>query len=209
MLYAFAHCVGSEALSAIGFVLLTTIGLKIVARGTESRRRDWLGFSFVLLLLMLTRQVNAALAVLLPCALLPLLFRKQAAGTDAATTSRGVPGLRPFLMAAAAGAVCFMISLGCVRLIALAADMPYRSKIGYTFMWRLKFLQALPPAERASIVSAAAARAASPESKRIIEALDLAFSGSEPPDVSEFLRAQRASFSRPAAHRWPRAPMTR
>ena len=193
MLYAFAHCVGSEALSAIGYVLIAAVGLRIVSRGADATRRDWLAFAAVLLLLMLTRQINAGLIVLLPLAFLPLLYRRGAA-TAAVTVSRVPRGLRPFLIAVVAGVACFAISIGCVRLIALAVDMPYRSKIGFTFMWRLKLLQQLSPAERQRVVNAAASHARSPEGRKLIEALEQAYAHPEPPNVSEFLRVQRAAL---------------
>jgi hypothetical protein len=101
-------------------------------------------FAVVLLLLMLTRQINAGLAALLPLAFLPLLYRRRA-GAAAVPDPAHARGLRPLLISVAAGVACFAISIGCVRLIALAADIPYRSKVGFTFMWRLKFLQDLSP----------------------------------------------------------------
>jgi hypothetical protein len=182
MLYAFAHCVGSEALSAIGVVLLVAIGLRIVQAGSGATLRDWIAFAVVLVLLMLARQINAALAALLPLALFPFLYQG---------------GRRALLIAVATGAACFAISIGCVRLIASNAEMQYRSKIGYTFMWRLKFLQDLSPAERQRVVAAAASRARTPEGKGVIEALEDAFAQRESPDVNEFIRERRAALIPP------------
>ena len=189
MLYAFAHCIGSEALSAIGFVLLAAVGLRIVRAGGGATVYDWAAFGVVLVLLMLTRQINAALAGLLPLALLPLLYQRR--GSNEAVST---PALRPLLFAIATGAACFAISVACVRLIASNAEMPYRSKIGYTFMWRLKFLQELSPTERQRVVTAAASRARSPEAKGVIEALPDAFAHREPPDVTQFIRERRAAL---------------
>lgn len=193
MLYAFAHCVGSEALSAIGFVVLAAIGLRIVRRGADTTLREWIVLGVVLVLLMLTRQINAALIGLLPLALFPLLHWRRGPRSDAGA----VRGLRHFLIAVAIGAVGFAVSIGCVRLIASNAGMPYRSKIGYTFMWRLRLLQDLSTTERERVVAAAASRARSPEGKGVIEALHDAFAHREPPDVHEFIRERRAALIPP------------
>jgi hypothetical protein len=179
LLYTFAHCVGSETLSAIGIVLLATIGWRML-RGEPARASIWIAFGAVLLLLMLTRQINAVLVALLPLALFPLMAQ--------------VAARRRLFVAVGVGVAAVAISLGAARLIALAADVEYRSKIGFTFMWRLQFLQKLPPAERERVVQQAAAQPGSAETKAVIEALGARFATAEQLNFSEFVRQQRAAL---------------
>ncbi|HSH38623.1 MAG TPA: hypothetical protein VK993_07540, partial [Chthoniobacterales bacterium] len=187
LLYTFAHCVGSEALSGIGIVLLATIGWRI-ARGDETRARQWSAFGVVLVLLMLTRQVNAVLVALLPVALFPLIAQELGRSRFSS------PGARRLTASIAVGVVAVVLSAGAARLIALAADVDYRSKIGFTFMWRLQFLQKLAPAERERVVREAAANAPSPETKAVIEALGERFAAPEQLNVNEFVRQHRETL---------------
>ena len=193
LLYAFAHCVGSETLNAIGFVVLTAFALRLVRREGNPTARQWIVWAVLLVLLMLTRQINAVLVVMLPLALVPLIWRRSGPNPSARA------GLQRVAMAALIGLTCFAISLGCVRLIALAADTTYRSKIGFTFVWRLMFLQTISPAERAGIIEAAAAAARSPETKALTLALGEAFAKPEPLDVPEFIRGQRVALFPPGS----------
>ena len=188
MLYTFAHCVGSETLSAIGIVLLATLGLRLV-RAASPPPRQWIGFAVVLLLLLLTRQINAVLITLLPLALLPLLAR----------TEWLRPLARQLAVAVLVGVVAFGASIGCTRLVAAAADLDYRSKIGFTFMWRMRFLQKLDPDDRDRVVRNAAARAGSPETKALIERLGELFGKGESPDMSGFVRQQRELLFAPGS----------
>ena len=180
MLYTFAHCVGTETLSAIGLVLLVTLGFRLV-RAISPPQRVWIGFAVVLLLLLLTRQINAVLIALLPLALLPLL----------AQTESIRPLARQLTLAVLVGVIAFAASIGCTRLVALAADLDYRSKIGFTFMWRMRFVQKLAPAERDRVVRNAAAQAGLPETKALIEGLGELYGKAEAPDLSGFVRRQR------------------
>ena len=190
LLYTFAHCVGSETLSAVGIVLLATLGWRIL-RNEKATSRDWIALAVVLLLLMLPRQINAILVVLLPLALLPLLPRNRARGSVASA------GVRRFVAAIVVSLAAVAISHGSARLIALAADVDYRSKIGFTFMWRLQFLQKLSPTERERVVQDAAAKARSPETKATIGALAELFGSPEPPNFVEFVRRQQDSLFPP------------
>ncbi len=69
LFYAFAHCVGSEALSLILLLLLATTGIRIVRQPVKAPVTLWLASGLLISLSMLTRHVNGVLAALLPLAI--------------------------------------------------------------------------------------------------------------------------------------------
>lgn len=198
LLYTFAHCVGSETLSAIGTIVLAASGLRIVRAGANPPLPSWSIFAVTLMLLMLTRQINAALAALLPLALVILVVWQavRAAFGGNAEERGAIRGyVVPMALAIALGVGSLVATYFTVRHVADAADVAYRSRIGFTFMWRLKFLDAAPRQERAAFLLAAAARADSAETKRALELL--AAEDERPVNVVEFLgRARAAIFPR-------------
>ena len=202
--YAFAHSVGSEAPSAIGIIAVTASGFAIIMRSAAPvTRRSWLIFGALVTLMMLTRQVHGLLTLLMPFGFLIAVMHHSLAGF-AMRVSRRSPRRHPAegvlfrrcLIAVAIGAGCVALSNGCVRLISAAADTPYRSRIGFTFMWRLQFLQNLGPEERRNVTRSAASRARSAEAARLIDAIGEAYANPEL-DISAFLRQERATLFPP------------
>ena len=198
--YAFAHSVGSEASSAIGMIAVAAAGVPIVRNAAPVLPRNWFIFGGLVTLMMLTRQVHGVLTLLLPLAFLIALgcqwLRRflQRASTAATNHQSAKLLFRRCCVAVAVGAACVVFSNVCVRLISAAADMPYRSRIGFTFMWRLKFLQNLSPHERSEIARRVATRARSPEAGRFIDAIGEAYAHPEPFDISGFVRQERATL---------------
>ncbi len=200
VVYTFAHCVTSESLSTIGLIVLATLGLRLVRRTRKISVRDWLLLGIVLTLLMLTRQVNAVFAALLPAAFLLLALQRMIRRfSDKSDRARPQPALRERralrrgIIAAGIGVACLIASIICIRLLCAAADISYRSKTGFTFTWRLKVLQDLPPDERDRLLGDAGARASTPDAKRLIALLGetLRNASGAPLDNIGFMNAAR------------------
>lgn len=174
IVYTFAHCVGSESLSAIGLIALAAQGWRMARSVRAIMRRDWLVFGIILTLLMLTRQVNAVFAALLPLAFLLLLlqrmicdrFRKSGRQGEA-TEQMARHNLRSPALAVGVGVAAIIASAVCVWVLCTATNISYRSRMGFTFTWRLQFLQELPDAERERLLHEAA-QAAPPDAQRLI-----------------------------------------
>ncbi|MEP6955837.1 MAG: hypothetical protein ABI883_03350 [Chthoniobacterales bacterium] len=162
--YTFAHCVGSETLSMICLLVLVALGLRI-ARRTTAPRREWIWFAGALLACLLARYVNLWLVLLLPltflCEWLRTVFRRRI-GVLAGWN------LRRALLAFAVGLCCVLAANGISRAICWTGGLRFHSRIGHTFLWRLRFLESMPPAERERLLQDVADRAASPEAKRMV-----------------------------------------
>src|SRR4051794_31096960 len=68
LFYTFAHCVGSETLGLILIVWLAARAVRLARATGEPAWTDWYFFAGLLLICMLTRDLNLVLAALLPLA---------------------------------------------------------------------------------------------------------------------------------------------
>ncbi len=159
--YAFAHCVGSETLSMILLLLFATAALRIVRSPEEASLQTYYSVALLLYLLLLTRYINFLLVFVLPIALLFLALRR-----------------RPKARAATAAVITFalgLVALGMARQsmsdIAHWKKFEYHARPGFTFLWRLKFVSALPETERAAVLDRVAARVRSEDAKKIVALL--------------------------------------
>src|ERR1044071_9131423 len=66
LLYTLAHCVGGETLSMILFVLVGATGLRIVRHSRNVPKQEWFIVGILLWACVLTRQINAIVAGLMP-----------------------------------------------------------------------------------------------------------------------------------------------
>lgn len=175
LFYSFAHCVGSETLSMICILLVTAVALRIVQRGGKASLRCWSALLLLLWLAILARHVNNLLILLLPLAFATLLLWHGARFLFAPARRMGalfrlrmMRHARSLLLAVVVGVIALALANGTSRSLAAAAGLKYRSKIGYTFLWRLQFLNALTLEERAAVLAQASAAADTEKSRKLI-----------------------------------------
>jgi hypothetical protein len=205
LFYTFAHTVGSEALSMVLVLLLGATGLRIVQGSGEVRRKDWLVFGIVLWLCILTRHINALLAVLMPAAffflgsshLIVLLFPR----TQVFRGRHWLNAQSAFKQATIAIFVaisCLVLANASVHVLCYAARTPYYSRLGLTFLFRLKFLATLPPEKRNELLDEVANHSSSTEIRNIISLLRVSFpAGMSNWDVRDFNDKARALLFTP------------
>lgn len=157
LFYAFAHCVGSESLSIICVLAFAGVALRILRSKTEPRWSSWFSFAVVFYAAVLTRHANVLLLLVLPCSFL----------LCAAVS----PARRP-LMPALLALVIGLASIGMARhstgALCRSAGLSYYSRIGFTFLWRLSFAQAVPEPDRSAMLDQIAERAKSEDARRLI-----------------------------------------
>ena len=203
LFYSFAHCVGGETLSLILILLISATGLRIVRHFPEVARREWLLFAALLWLCILTRHINAALAGLLPLTffilmayrvIMPKFGRSQL--VRRLQRLRATEVLQTAALAVAVGICCVVLANVSLRLMASAAETPYRSAVGLAFLYRLKFLGKLPVEKRDELFNKVSKNTESADIKNLIELLRDDFSaGTSDLDVSAFRQKAQAFFS--------------
>lgn len=152
-IYVFAHCVGSEAIMAPLLLLGCAAGIKYLSAPS----RPWLILLFCLVVLnILDRHADAVVAGLVPLALLFLLsiglFQKppvQRNGSYFRMTGRSL------LITIGVGLAGILAANGIVRAVCRLDKIPYRSRAGYAFVWRLDFLENLPLPRQTAILDQA------------------------------------------------------
>jgi len=148
-IYVFAHCVGSEAIMAPLLMLAGTAGLKYLC--SPSPRRLVLLFCFIVLNI-LDRHANGVIAGLVPLAILSLLgltfFRRSLSPPSYSSIS-----LRSFFVSVAVGVVAILTTNAIILGVCRFDKIPYRSRTGYAFVWRLDFIKDLPPERQSAIIN--------------------------------------------------------
>ena len=153
-LYAFAHSVGSESLSNILTLLCAVLGYKCLCARAPSRVLVF-WFVAVLVATILTRHVNTILVGLLPATYIlilgfKLLFNPLNRMNETAIFEQFY--LRLFLkflfLAGLSVVIAHLVVLGVCRYW----KTPYRSRVGYTFEWRLFYLGSLSRASQEQIL---------------------------------------------------------
>jgi len=177
LFYTFAHCVGSESLSMILTLLLGGSGLRIMLRYPEIAVRDWVIFTVLLSLLVLTRHINCVLAAVLPITILALLLERclhifvLTEKPINAVNSRVSKATPVFLVSIAAGLIGLFCATGVTHFLCRHAHTPWRSTFGYTFLWRLNFLETMQPAQREALLTIVASKCKLPESSDLLAVL--------------------------------------
>ncbi len=155
LFYTFAHCVGSETLSMILLLLVGATGLRIMRHPRKVPGKEWLLFGILVWLCILTRHINATLAGLIPLAFLLLsahrlilvpVTRSQLLGRW--RRLRASEALQKATLAIAVGISCIVLANLSLRGLCHAVQIPYHSTVGFTFLFRLKFLAGLPAERR-------------------------------------------------------------
>lgn len=168
LFYTFAHCVGSETLGMILVLVLALKAVRLIQKGEELTWTDWYGFAVVLVLCLLSRDLNFALLALLPATFLISsilkLMRKQTRQSLAAP-------FRQAAIAIAVGLACIAVARSIPRGLApKSRDYPH-SRIGFTFLWRLHFLGDLPADSRTALLRKVSAQAQSDTVRKLIALL--------------------------------------
>jgi hypothetical protein len=167
LFYTFAHCVGSETLSMILLLLVGATGLRISRHPRRIPRKEWLLFGVLLWLCILTRHINALLAALMP---LTFFFLSAQRLTMIPFTRskllrrwrrlRARQDLQKATVAVVIGFSCIALANISLRGLCHAAHTPYEVRVGYTFLWRLKFLATIPPETRNQLLDHVASNTA-------------------------------------------------
>jgi hypothetical protein len=202
LFYMFAHTVGSETLSMILLLLLGAVGLRIVQDRRNASWKRWLFFSVLLWFCILARHINAALAALLPSSFIlvgayrlivvPLINFHP---VDPRRWSEAKQALQRATLAVVVGISCILLANASVRILCYAARTPYYSTLGFTFLFRLKFLAELSPEKRNQLLDDVTNHTASPAVKEMISLIRAAFSTETSNwDVPGFNQKARASL---------------
>src|SRR5438132_9881095 len=204
LFYTFAHCVGSETLSMILLLLVGATGLRIIRHPRTVSRKEWVLFGVLLWLCILTRHINALLAALMP---LTFFFLSAQRLTMIPFTRsrllrrwrrlRARQDLQKATVALVIGFSCIALANISLRGLCHAVHIPYEFRVGYTFMWRLKFLATIPPETRDQLLDKVAKNTASPEVKKVISILREAFPEAPNWDVMGFMRMAQALLFAP------------
>jgi hypothetical protein len=177
--YTFAHCVGSETLSLIFIILLVAKALRLLRSGGEPGWRDWYGFAIALCVCILSRHLNLILIALLPTTFLLSWMLHRALGFPASDDRRRIElqqlrmrDLRQAVIATAIGIACFAVTNLTVHNLARKSRLHPHLRIGFAFLWRLHFLQELPPDARVVLLHKVAARTDSPGVHKLLALLE-------------------------------------
>ena len=150
-IYVFAHCVGSEAIMAPLLMLGATAGLKYLF----SPSPRWLAILFCFIVLnILDRHANGVVAGLVPLSAL-LLLGLAVARPSLSPTSYSSISLRTFFLSVAVGVAAILTANAVILVVCRFDKIPYRSRAGYAFVWRLDFIKDLPPERQSAIIDKA------------------------------------------------------
>lgn len=206
LFYTFAHTVGAEALSMILLLLLGATALRIVQSFRNICWKQWVVLGVLLYLLILTRHINGLLAALLPtaflilaaCQLTMVRFGQARPDRPKMQRARVKQALRQAMIAVGVGVGCIVLANASVRLVCRAVRIPYYSTLGLSFLFRLKFLAALPAEKRNQLLDDVSTHAASEDVKKMISLLRVSFAtGVSSLDVKDFNRKTTALLFAP------------
>ncbi len=179
LFYTYAHCLGSESLSLILIIVLAVLGLRLVESRREARWTDWYAFALVLSLCILSRDLNLGLLSLLPATFL-LLWAQNRASAFCVSAQRvrhalqrlRARYLRHAVIAIAIGLACVAVADSLKKNLARKTRLHPHSRIGFTFLWRLNFLDSLSPEARSTLLQKVAGRTHSTEARKLIALLE-------------------------------------
>ena len=172
MFYTFAHCVGSETLSLVLVFIFAAAALRIIRSVEEPSWQRWYLFAVVLWMCLFTRHVNELLILVLPLAFLGAALFRLAPGLR----SRGVQpvGARDWQRAVIAlliGFGCFGTNQVMSRKVCRFSGMPYHTRIGFTFLWRIQFLNSIPRETRNAVLTEVSGHTRSDHTRKLIALL--------------------------------------
>ena len=205
LFYTFAHCVGSETLSMILVLLVGATGLRMIRHPRKIPRKEWLLFGILVWLCILTRHINATLAGLLSLTFFLLSAYRLIMIRFARSQLlrrwqrlRARQALQKATFAVAVGISCIVLANVSLRGLCYAVQIPYHSTVGFTFLFRLKFLAGLPVEERNQLLDKVTKNTGSTDVKKLISLLRNAFPDETPNwDVMAFRKKAQASLFPP------------
>jgi hypothetical protein len=200
LFYTFAHCIGSETVSMIIMVFLAGAGLRIVLRYPDIIVVDWILFGALLCSSILTRHINCALVALLPITLLLIalgeslrIFVVQRRTRPTAHFEFGKPA-RVWGTSIATGLSALILATSVTHFLCWRAHIHCRPKFGFTFLWRLNFLERVPAASRDGFLSTTASRCQLPETRQLLAMLANWFGQNKPWDPAQFVKEARGTL---------------
>ncbi|MGA8659766.1 MAG: hypothetical protein WB586_26905 [Chthoniobacterales bacterium] len=187
VLYAFANCVGSEALSNVTTLLVAVIGLSFIRN--PSSKHSW--FLFVALLAgILTRHVNGILSALVPGTLLLIITLRALSRVSFDSCSGSGRGyheklLRMLGLSAFVGIASIVAASATVWVICRIDKIPDVSRFGYVFQWRLDYLAKLQAQDREATLARISRQLNDPATRYALDQLDARLNLKQPwtPDV--------------------------
>ncbi len=200
LFYTFAHCVGSETLSMIIAVFLAGAGLRIVLRCPDIIVRDWIIFGALLCSSILTRHINCVLVALLPITIFLIavgeslrifIVQRHARSTAHFELSKATC---VWGMSVAIGLAALILATSVTHLLCWRAHIHWRSNFGYTFLWRLNFLERVPAASRDEFLSATASQCQLPETRQLLAMLANSFGQNKHWNPTQFIGEARAAL---------------
>ena len=202
LFYTFAHCVGSETLGMILLLLVGATGLRMIQNPRKVPGKEWLLFGILVWLCILTRHINATLAGLMPLTFFLLsahrLIMIPFARSRLLARWRRLQAkqtLQKASLAVAVGISCIVFANVTLRQLCHAVQIPYHSTVGFTFLFRLKFLAGLPAEKRNQLLDKVAKNTDSADVKKLISLLRDAFPDETPNwDVMAFKKKAQASL---------------
>lgn len=200
MFYGYAHCVGSETLSMIEILLLVGIGVRMVATYPTVKGHWWLLAGVLLFCCILTRHINQVLVGLFPLTFLLLALGQSWHFSWKQRTTAGVSQFRigqhagVFLKAIVVGIIALLLASGYVHLLCRKAHIRSQSKVGFTSVWRLNFLSAVPQAARHDLIERIARRTSLPDSAKFLGLVQGWLDHHDTLDPVEFLRTVRTGW---------------
>jgi hypothetical protein len=204
LFYAFAHCVGSEALSLILVILLVTTGLRIMQEAGNVPCKEWLYLGILLCLCLVTRYGNAILIILMPLAfgVAWLGYFSRALFAQSRWSQRWLwvsrrRASQAFLRAVVISVAALLLANVSIRVLCKIVHIHYRWRTGQTFVWRLQFLAKLPADTRNQLLDQVSANTDSPEVRKLISMIGEAASKGKPWDSMAFIYDAQASLFSP------------
>jgi hypothetical protein len=195
LFYTFAHCVGSETLSMILLVVVSTGAWRLIGSRCQPRWKDWYVFAIGLSLSLLSRHVNFWLVWLLPASFLLSWAQNRSSSLFASGERRrrwlrrlGTRSLRQAVIAVAIGLACLGAANSLPHSLARRTKFDSHSRIGFTFLWRLHFLKTLSPESRTALLQKVGARTQSPDARTLIALLDQTYGEGTDLHPGRFLR---------------------
>ena len=206
LFYAFAHCVGSETLSMILLLLLGATGIKISSYRRNVPWRDWLLFGLLLWLGILTRHLNALLAMLMPLTFFFLSAHWLALSAFARSKLmkrgrrlRARQDLKKMAVTLLIGLSCIILANISLRGLCYAAHTPYQFPAGFPFLWRLEFLARLPPQTANEFLDRVSRDTSAPDVKETIAKLREAIRENTNWESTAFVREVQTSLLAPGS----------